>query len=55
MRKKRYYIGKYGPVVGALIFKLLQKEAAHAKWKAHYTKKLDQCREQVKLLKMKDL
>jgi hypothetical protein len=48
MRKKQDYINKYGKKAGLIIFKLLQKEAAHARWKDHYRKKLKQCREQIK-------
>jgi hypothetical protein len=39
MRNKQSYVKEYGPKAGPLIFKLLQKEAAHAKWKAEYLKK----------------
>jgi len=40
MRTKQSYIKKYGKEAGSIIFKLLQKEAAHARWKARYRKKL---------------
>ncbi len=40
MRTKQAYITEYGKKAGPVIFKLLQKEAAHAKWKAEYRKKL---------------
>jgi hypothetical protein len=40
MRSKNSYIKKYGKDAGTIIFKLLQKEAAHAKWKDEYRKKL---------------
>jgi hypothetical protein len=40
MRNKNSYIRKYGKEAGTVIFKLLQKEAAHARWKDEYRKKL---------------
>jgi hypothetical protein len=40
MRNKNSYISKYGKEAGTIIFKLLQKEAAHARWKDEYRKKL---------------
>jgi hypothetical protein len=40
MRRKNSYIKKYGKDAGTIIFKLLQKEAAHARWKDEYRKKL---------------
>jgi hypothetical protein len=49
MRNKQFYIRKYGEKAGPIIFKLLQKEAAHARWKDEYRKKLRQCREQAKI------
>ena len=51
MRTEQSYIRKHGKVAGSIIFKLLQKEAAHAGWKDRYREKLKQCREQVKRLK----
>ena len=51
MRKEQLYIKKYGPQAGPIIYKLLQKEAAHAKWKENNRKKLKECQEQVKKLK----
>jgi hypothetical protein len=48
MRIKKYYVKKYGRDAGTIIFKLLQKEAAHAKWKSEYRKKLKRCRELLK-------
>ena len=53
MRTKKYYVKKYKEEAGTLIYKLLQKEAAHARWKDHYLKKLKECREQVKRQKAK--
>jgi hypothetical protein len=47
MRTEKSYINEYGKKAGPIIFKLLQKEAAHARWKDYYRKKLKQCREQV--------
>lgn len=40
MRTKESYIKKYGKDAGSKMFKALQKEAAQAKWKAHYRNKL---------------
>ena len=40
MRTKESYIKKYGKYAGVKMFKALQKEAAQARWKAHYRKKL---------------
>ena len=40
MRRKDFYIKKYGKAAGTIIFKLLQKEAAHARWENEYRKKL---------------
>jgi hypothetical protein len=51
MRKEQSYIKEYGPKAGPIIYKLLQKEAAHARWKDTYRKRLKQCQEQVKKLK----
>jgi hypothetical protein len=42
MRIKQDYLDKYGTKAGSIIFRLLQKEAAHARWKAHYLRKLKQ-------------
>ncbi len=36
MRKLALYVNKYGQEHGTLIFGLLQKPAAQARWKAHY-------------------
>jgi hypothetical protein len=40
MRSKNPHIKRYGKEAGTIIFKLLQKEAAHARWKDGYRKKL---------------
>ncbi len=40
MRTKQFYVRKYGDKAGPLIFKLLQREAAHARWKDAYRRKL---------------
>ncbi len=40
MRSKNSYTKKYGKEAGTIIFRLLQKEAAHARWKDEYRKKL---------------
>jgi hypothetical protein len=40
MRTEKSYIKKYGKDAGTKMFKALQKEAAHARWKAHYRNKL---------------
>ena len=40
MRRKEFYVKKYGPDAGPKMFKALQREAAQEKWKAHYRKKL---------------
>ncbi len=40
MRREQYYINKYGKDAGTKMFKALQKEAAQARWKAHYRRKL---------------
>jgi len=53
MRTEQSYINKYGKKVGSLMFKLLQKEAAHARWKDQYRNKLKQCREEFKKLEAK--
>jgi hypothetical protein len=53
MRTEQSYITEYGKKAGTTIFKLLQKEAAHARWKDHYRNKLRQCRAQVKALEAK--
>jgi hypothetical protein len=45
-RTEESYINEHGKKAGSIIFKLLQKEAAHARWKDHYRRKLKQCREQ---------
>jgi hypothetical protein len=39
MRREKSYKDKYGPDAGTKMFKALQKEAAQARWKAHYRKK----------------
>jgi hypothetical protein len=48
MRRKDFYIQKYGEAAGAIIFKLLQKEAAHAGWKDEYRRKLKALKAKVK-------
>jgi hypothetical protein len=40
MRREKSYIRKYGRTAGSKMFRALQKEAAQARWKAHYRKKL---------------
>jgi hypothetical protein len=52
MRTEQSYIAEYGKKAGMIIFKLLQKEAAHARWKEHYREKLKECRKQVKRLEV---
>ena len=51
MRREQSYIKEYGPKAGPIIYKLLQKEAAHARWKATFRKKLKRCQEEVKKLR----
>ncbi len=36
MRKRQYYLKKYGPVIGEILYRTLQREAAQARWKAFY-------------------
>jgi len=36
MRRLEFYVRKHGPVVGPALYRALQREAAHARWKAHY-------------------
>jgi hypothetical protein len=36
MRRLDSYIRKYGPVDGPLLYRRLQREAVHARWKAFY-------------------
>lgn len=36
MRRLDSYIRKYGDVAGRIIYRTLQREAAHARWKATY-------------------
>jgi hypothetical protein len=36
MRKLDAYIRKYGDVAGRRLYHVLQSQAAHARWKAHY-------------------
>ena len=50
MRNEQTYVTKYGQEAGSIIFRLLQKEAAHAGWKDRYRKKLKQCQDQIKKL-----
>ena len=38
LRKEQFYIKKYGPEAGAKIYELLQKLAAHARWRADFKK-----------------
>lgn len=40
MRRLESYIKKYGPVVGPILYRALQKEAAHAMNKARYRRRL---------------
>ena len=40
MRRLDSYIRKYGPVEGLIIYRTLQREAAHARWKAFYRERL---------------
>lgn len=51
MRKEQYYINKYGTKAGRIIYTLLQREAAHARWKDNYRKKLKEYQEQIEKLK----
>jgi hypothetical protein len=53
MRTEQSYITEYGGKAGPIVYKLLQKEAVHARWKDHYRKKLEQCRAYIKLLETK--
>jgi hypothetical protein len=39
MRLKEPYITKYGADAGSKLYSALQKEAAHARWKAYYKAK----------------
>jgi hypothetical protein len=48
MRRKSSYIKKYGQKAGAYIFKLLQKIAAQARWKALYREKVQLLRRQLR-------
>lgn len=36
MRRIESYIRKYGPLDGPVLYRTLQREAAHARWKAFY-------------------
>ena len=36
MRKRQSYIKKYGSTAGPRLYTALQREAAHARWKAYY-------------------
>ena len=40
MRRLDSYIRKYGPVEGPIIYCTLQRETAHARWKALYRDRL---------------
>lgn len=40
MRRLDSYIRKYGPVDGPIIYRTLQREAAQARWKAFYRRRL---------------
>lgn len=40
MRRLASYVKKYGPVAGPIIYRTLQKEAAHAMHKARYRRQL---------------
>lgn len=53
MRTKNSYIKKYGREAGSIIFKLLQKEAAHAQWKHQYRKRVKQFQVVIKRLEKK--
>ncbi|HEX3820350.1 MAG TPA: hypothetical protein VHW45_08460 [Candidatus Sulfotelmatobacter sp.] len=50
MRTEKSYVAEYGKKAGSLIFKLLQKEAAHARRKDHYRRKLRQFQKQASML-----
>lgn len=39
MRRLDSYIRKYGSVDGPLLYRTLQREAAHARWKAFYRRR----------------
>lgn len=39
MRIKKSYVKKHGKLAGSKLLTALQKEAAHARWKAYYRKK----------------
>jgi len=41
MRRLDSYIRKYGDVVGRLIYRTLQREAAQARWKTEYRTRLE--------------
>lgn len=47
MRRLASYITKYGPVAGPIIYRTLQREAAHAMHKARYRRRLEQVLEAV--------
>jgi hypothetical protein len=47
MRRLDSYIRKYGPVEGPIIYRTLQREAAHARWKAFYRDRLARRRPQL--------
>lgn len=36
MRRLASYIAQYGPSEGEIIYRTLQREAAHARWKAFW-------------------
>lgn len=40
MRRIESYIRKYGPEDGPLLYRTLQREAAHARWKAFYRRRV---------------
>lgn len=50
MANMQSFIKKYGQTAGELIYKYHQKEAAHARWKDAYLKKLKACQAKVKTL-----
>lgn len=40
MRRLASYIRKYGEIEGRIIYRLLQSQAAHARWKSTYRDRL---------------
>lgn len=39
MRRLESYVRKYGPVAGPVIYRTLQSQAAHARWKSFFRTK----------------